>query len=256
MNCTTESPICIDGVGIATPDETLDADTLRQRAHCELLRQAAIKAGLLSPTDQPDGHGLLSEAASAAIETLLERTLEVPEPTPQDCQRHYAAHPSRFTTGERVHARHILFAVTPGIDLQALRRHAEATLLKVRCHEPHASDDLFAQAARTQSNCPSGTAGGSLGWLTAADCAPEFAREMFGKPEVGVLSRLVHSRFGLHVVEVLAREAGTLQPFEAVQAAVRLSLRQQAYVTALRRYLAQLADQATVVGVDLRSATA
>jgi len=55
---------------------------------------------------------------------------------------------------------------------------------------------------------------------------------------------------------VLAREAGTLQPFEAVQAAVRLSLRQQAYVTALRRYLAQLADQATVVGVDLRSATA
>jgi hypothetical protein len=42
-------------------------------------------------------------------------------------------------------------------------------------------------------------------------CAPEFAREIFGKPEVGVLPRLVHSRFGLHVVEVLAREPG-LEP--------------------------------------------
>ena len=59
-----------------------------------------------------------------------------------------------------------------------------------------------------------------MGWLTAQDCAPEFAREIFGKPEVGVLPRLVHSRFGLHVVEVLAREPGVEPPFEAVKSAV------------------------------------
>ena len=39
--------------------------------------------------------------------------------------------------------------------------------------------------------------------------------------EVGVLPRLVHSRFGLHVVEVLAREGGTAQAFESVRGAVR-----------------------------------
>ena len=83
------------------------------------------------------------------------------------------------------------------------------------------------------------------------DCAPEFAAEVFGHPEVGVLPRLVHSRFGLHVVEVLAREPGTQPPFEAVQAAVALSLRQMGYATTLRQCLQLLAADFEVEGVDL-----
>ena len=106
----------------------------------------------------------------------------------------------------------------------------------------------------TSSNCPSGAEGGDLGWLCAADCAPEFARELFGRAEVGVLPRLVHSRFGLHVVEVLAREPGVAQSFEAVRGAVAMSLRQLAYVTALRQYLQLLAGEAEVEGVDLDAA--
>jgi peptidyl-prolyl cis-trans isomerase C len=96
--------------------------------------------------------------------------------------------------------------------------------------------------------------GGDLGWLTPADCAPEFARELFGKPEVGVLPRLVHSRFGLHVVEVLAREGGVAQALEAVQGAVAMALRQQAWVTALRQCLQVLAGQAVVEGIELDAA--
>jgi len=69
-----------------------------------------------------------------------------------------------------------------------------------------------------------------------------------------VLPRLVHSRFGLHVVEVLEREPGAAQPFESVRAAVALSLRRQAYVTALRQYLQVLAGEATLEGVDLEAA--
>ena len=101
---------------------------------------------------------------------------------------------------------------------------------------------------------PAGEQGGELGWLRADDCAPEFARELFGHVEVGVLPRLVHSRFGLHVVEVLEREPGVAQPFEAVQSAVRMALRQQAYVTALRQCLKVLAGNAEVEGVDLDAA--
>ena len=93
-----------------------------------------------------------------------------------------------------------------------------------------------------------------LGWLGAADCAPEFARELFGHAEVGVLPRLVHSRFGLHVVEVLEREPGVAQSFESVRGAVAMSLRQQTYVTALRQYLSLLAGEAAVEGVELDAA--
>src|SRR5439155_22312800 len=130
---------------------------------------------------------------------------------------------------------------------------AETTLLEARGHDGK-NDDGFVNAARASSNCPSGAQGGDLGWLSAADCAPEFARELFGHAEVGVLPRLVHSRFGLHVVEVLAREPGVAPSFAAVRSPVIMSLRQLASVTALRQYLRLLAGKARIEGVDLETA--
>ena len=243
----------INGVALHTADYKLSADELRQRACTELLRQAAQAAGLLHASDAPSADGVISEAASSAIDTLLEQNLNMPEPSEEACRRHYAAHAGTYHTGERVRVRHILFAVTPGVDVVALRKRAEPIFLDVRCHDDQAAD-RFADAARKFSNCPSGAEGGDLGWLNTEDCAPEFARELFGHVEVGVLPRLVHSRFGLHVVEVLEREPGVAQPFESVRGAVAMSLRQQTFVTALRQYLRLLAGEATVEGVALDAA--
>ena len=78
--------------------------------------------------------------------------------------------------------------------------------------------------------------------------------EPFGQADVGVLPRLVHSRFGLHVVEVLAREPGVQQAFDAVRGAVSMSLQQKAFVSALQQYLRILAGAAVVEGVDLEAA--
>jgi peptidyl-prolyl cis-trans isomerase C len=244
----------INGVVLHLPDEVISLDELRQRAYSELLRQAAIGQGLLASSDAATADGVLSEEASSAIEILLEKNLAIPEPSEEACRRHHAAHQATYSTGERVHARHILFAVTPGVDVVALRNRAETTLLDVRCHDGQALDDAFAKAASTMSNCPSGAEGGTLGWLVHADCAPELAKELFGHKEIGVLPRLVHSRFGLHVVEILQREAGIEQPFEVVRGAVTLSLKQQTYVTALRQYMQLLAGEADMVGVDIEAA--
>ncbi len=249
----------VNGVALHTAEETLQPETLRQRACSELLRQAAQAAGMLATSDIASPDGVMSEAASVAIETLLEQHLQTPEPSEEACRRYYVANASRYRTGERVRARHILFAVTPGVDVAALRTRAEPVFLDVRCHDHRAGAavDRFADAARQFSNCPSGANGGELGWLGADDCAPEFARELFGhgvQGEVGVLPRLVHSRFGLHIVEVLARDPGVAQPFETVRSAVMNSLRQQTYVTALRQYLSLLAGAAVVKGVVLDAA--
>ena len=243
----------VNGVALHAPDEAPGDETLRQRACTELLRQAAIEAGLLSASDVPPTDGIVSEAASDAIEALLARSLAVPEPSDDACRRYFAAHAADYRTHDRARVRHILFAVTPGVDVRALRQRAEAALLDVRCHRDGESD-RFAAAAAELSNCPSGAKGGDLSWLTRGDCAPEFAREVFAGQEVGVLPRLVHSRFGLHLVEVLAREAGADQPFESVRGAVAMALRQTAYVTAVRQYLQLLAGAADVRGVALDSA--
>lgn len=243
----------VNGAALHASGEILPPDALRQRACTELLRQAAQSAGLLAAGDTAAVDGVISAAASSAIEALLERNLVLPEPTGEDCRRHYAAHQGRYRTGERVRVRHILFAVTPGVDVAALRRRAESIFLDVRCHDGQTADH-FADAARQWSNCPSGAEGGELGWLSTEDCAPEFARELFGHVEVGVLPRLVHSRFGLHVVEVLERDPGVAQPFESVRGAVANALRQQSFATALRQYLRFLAGAAVVEGVDIDAA--
>ena len=243
----------INAVPLNPSGQSVTREALRQRACTELLRQAAINAGLLEAADAAPSDGVISEAASQAIEALLERELQLPDPSDEASLRHHAAHPARYRTGERVRVRHVLFAVTPGMDVVKLRNRAETCLLDVRCHDGSARDG-FGKAARELSNCPSAEQGGELGWLATADCVPEFARELFGHVEVGVLPRLVHSRFGLHVVEVLEREPGVAQPFEAVHGAVRMALRQQTYVTALRQYLQVLAGNAVVEGVELDAA--
>jgi peptidyl-prolyl cis-trans isomerase C len=245
-SCKTQPRV--NGQPIAHADESPDDASLRQRACTELLRQAAQAQGLLRADDTPSEDGVLSQDACDAIERLLEQVLLVPEPDEAACRRHHAAQAASYRRGERVRLRHILFAVTPGVDIAALRTRAEQLLLEVR------SDDtrqLFATRAAALSNCPTGAQGGDLDWLTATDCAPEFGREVFGQAEVGVLPRLVHSRFGLHVVEVLQRDAGEALPFEAVKDAVRLTLRQHSWSTALRQYLQLLAGQARLQGVQL-----
>ena len=255
----------INGVPLHLPGESLQPEALRQRACTELLRQAAQAEGLLDAADAASSDGVISAAATTAIDALLESQLALPEPSEAACRRHFDANARSWRTGEKVHMRHILFALMPGMDVVALRNRAETCLLDVRCHDGKVSGkvsekvsgraaDDFARSAREFSNCPSGAEGGDLGWLSSGDIAPELARELFGQPQIGVLPRLVHSRFGLHVVEVIARKAGIDHTFEEVRGAAAMSLRRQTFVTALRQYLRLLAGQANVIGVDLDAA--
>lgn len=244
----------INGVPLQAADEVVDRETLRQRAYSELLRQAAQRAGLLAVGDAPSLDGVLSEAASMAIETLLEREIRIAPADEAACQRHYRAHTARFAQGEQVQAQHILFAATDGLDIAALRQRAESLLVSLRCEDEAA----FARAAAEYSNCPSGAQGGQLGWLHSADCAPEFAAALFAQDEagahIGVLPRLISTRFGFHIVRVQDRLPGHVQPFAAVHTAIAQTLEKQAYVTALRQYLNLLVAGATIEGLSLDSA--
>ena len=241
----------VNGVPLHSSDESPDTETLRQRACTELLRQQAQFKGLLSLSDQPAVQGAISQAAEKAIDQLLDNDLHLPDPTEEACERYYAAHP--MLLNEEVRLRHVLFAVTQGVDVAALRKRAEACLLELRVAGTQDAA-RFGDVARELSNCPSGREGGELGWLSRDDCAPEFAKEVFSSAEVGVLSRLVHSRFGLHVVEVLERKSGQPVAYEQARAGVVRALQQQAWTNAVRQYLQVLAGQAQLDGVDIDTA--
>ncbi len=244
----------VNDVALHGAGEVLGEEALRQRAYGELLRQAAQRAGLLASTDPGPIDGVHSEAASEAIEALLAREIQLPEPDDAACLRYYEAHPQRFARGERVRAAHILLAVTPGVDVAALRAHAEGLLVRLRCED----EASFAKAAAENSNCPSGEQGGGLGWLTREDCLPEVASVLFAQDDanrhMGVLPRLLSSRHGFHILRVDEREAGEVPSFEQVRGSVAALLRHQLSVTAMRQYLDLLAGQAQLQGVSLNQA--
>jgi peptidyl-prolyl cis-trans isomerase C len=231
----------VNGIALHEPGEHLTDEALRQRACTELLRQQADRLGIAGGT------------TSHAIETLLEQAIGLPEPTEEACRRLFDANPSRYAVGERLLLRHVLFAVTPGTDVNALRQRAEALLFELRCADP--GTDAFSAAAKRCSNCPTGADGGDLGWVTRDDCAQEFAQEVFGQQTVGILPRLVHSRFGFHVVEVCSREAGQQPEFSEVRQAIAQRLRQQTWTSALRQYLQLLVGEAELEGVDIEGST-
>lgn len=250
-----QAPASINGIALHAPGEPVDGDELRERAWSELLRQEAVRRGLLPRRNVLDAPQL-TPGEQQAIEAMLEQEAPLPAPGDDECRRYYEANRQRFVDGRQVHLRHILFAVTDGVDVHRLAVKAEEVLLELMRKD--APEGLFAQRARELSNCPSGREGGDLGWVGPQDCAEELANELFLQKNplhgLGLRPRLVHSRYGLHIVEVLGRKQGRQLTFEQVRDRIATDLSQQSRATALHQYIRLLAGRAVVEGVDLEGA--
>ncbi len=72
---------------------------------------------------------------------------------------------------------------------------------------------------------------------------------------MGVRPRLVHTRFGLHIIDVLGRKKGQLPPFEELHTQIVQRLTHQSRATALRQYMQLLVGQARVEGIELEGAS-
>ncbi|MDR6536712.1 peptidyl-prolyl cis-trans isomerase C [Variovorax soli] len=249
------APASVNGIALHRPGECPDEHTLRELAWTELLRQEAVRLGLLPPLDVQEAPPL-GEAEQEIVQRMLDRAIEIPAPSEAECRRYYDARRAHFAIGRRVHARHILFAVTQGIDVPKLAARAEQCLIELR-HKAVAPT-RFAERARELSNCPSGADGGDLGWIGPDDCADELTAELFhgesGRDALGLHPRLMHSRYGFHVIEVLQRDPGRQQSFEEVRQRITVQLAQQSRAKALHQYMQLLAGGAEVQGLVLQGA--
>jgi peptidyl-prolyl cis-trans isomerase C len=224
----------VNGVEVvAEADEPLEFAATR-----ELLRQRAIAAGLLDG----DGDG----AVAGAIEELLAREVKTPKPTEEEMLRYYEGHPDEFRSNDLVNARHILFQVTPAVNVPQLRARAEETL-NTLLREP----GRFAELAMELSNCPSGAQGGNLGQIGRGDTVPEFDKALFGTSRTGVSRDLVKTRYGFHIIAIDQRISGKALPFELVRDRIAAQLGAMVEARALRQYVNVLAGGAVLEGVDL-----
>ena len=228
--------VSVNGVAVTPkPDATNELSAAR-----ELLRQRAVAVGLLDD-------GSAEEAAiEKAIEELLAREVVTPSPTDEECRRYYDAHPQDFESGDLVHARHILFQVTPSVRIPEIRARAERTLNEL-LREP----ERFAAVAAEMSNCPSGQHGGNLGQIGRGDTMPEFEKAIFRLGPTGLLRELVKTRHGFHIVAVDQRIPGKRLPFDMVRDKIAERLRAMVEAKALRQYISVLAGKANIQGADL-----
>lgn len=232
--------ISVNGVEITGTDRI----TSEFAAARELLRQRAVAMGVLASdvTDEAE--------IENALEELLAREVLTPEPTEEECRRYYETHPQEFRSGDLVHARHILFQVTPAVPVPEIRARAEQTL-NALLREP----DQFEAVAREMSNCPSGQTGGNLGQIGRGDTVPEFEKALFRLGPTGLLHELVKTRYGFHIVAIDRRIPGEKLPFDVMHRQIADRLRSHVSDKALRQYVSVLAGQAKIYGVDLAGST-
>ena len=236
----------VNGIALLEAGQRPDAATLRERAWAELLRQEAVRQGLL-----PRHHDLQAPELSAGdqqvIADMLEREVPLQAVSQDEGRRFYESRKSHYVQGRLVHARHILFAVAGGVDVHQLAVRAEQALLELSRQDT--PPGRFAELARELSSCPSAAEGGDLGWLGPQDCADELANELFHQKEplrgIGLRPRLVHSRYGLHIVEVLGCKQGRQSSYEEVHDRIASQLAQVSQAKALHQYMQELAGRST-----------
>jgi peptidyl-prolyl cis-trans isomerase C len=131
-----------------------------------------------------------------------------------------------------------------------MRARAEQALNEL-LREP----ERFAAMARELSNCPSGQHGGSLGQIGRGDTVPEFEKALFGLRPPGLLTELVKTRYGFHIIAIDQRIPGSKLPSDLVRDNIGERLRAAVEQKALQQYVSMLAGQAEVVGVDLEGST-
>jgi peptidyl-prolyl cis-trans isomerase C len=249
--CSTPS-VVVNGVGLAGLQPRSDPDVLACRVVDELLRQRAVAAGLLA--DAGDGLApALDDDARQVITSMLAQLLEVPAVTDDTCEAVYAANPQRYVCGQALHVRHILFAVTPEVNVHDLLVQAERAL--VALSRPGVGAGRFAEIAAQVSACPTGPSGGDLGWIGPGDCEPELANELFEQSHsrwgMGVHPRLIHTGRGFHIVEVLGRRKGRQMAYAEARTRIVMELICQHRRRSLEHDLRGLLAEARLQGVHV-----
>lgn len=184
----------------------------------------------------------------ARLRRLFDAELRLPTADEATCRRWFEANRARFRTPPAWHAVHLLIAADPAdaAERASARACAEAALAQAK-QEP----ERLAELAAALSDCPSREDGGDLGLVTPGSTVPEFEAALRATEPGSVHEAVVESRYGFHVLRVLAREDGRDLPFEAVKGQIAERLEEAAWRRAAHQFMALLAARADVEGIVL-----
>ncbi|MHB0950857.1 MAG: peptidylprolyl isomerase [Allorhizobium sp.] len=255
--------VSVNGVEIAESDILAEAQNhpaenpgaallaaARALAVRELLLQRAHELNITAKPDT-DAEGRSETDEDAAIRRLIEEEVSVPSATPEECRRFYENNREKFRSEPIFEASHILFAADPADQSARDAARGDAERLAAVLLE-HPSE--FATMARTHSACPSGAQGGNLGQLTRGSTVAEFERALARMEEGQITPVPVESRFGFHIIRLERRIDGEQLPFDFVEPRIAGWLEASTWAKAVSQFIAILAADATITGIDVLGA--
>jgi peptidyl-prolyl cis-trans isomerase C len=209
----------------------------------QILLAEAAKRGINDHDPEPG-----EEPDEAAIRRLLETELNIPEPSEDELGRWYVRNQERLRLPDLWHVQHLLIAADPK-DARAteLAKSRAEELLEQVLSEP----DRLTELAREFSDCASGSQGGDLGLIERGSTVPEFEACLASVQAGEVCPTVIQSRYGAHVIRVLAHECGRVPPFAGVRKRIAEFLQEASWRQGVQGYIAALAARARIQGFDL-----
>ena len=179
---------------------------------------------------------------------LMQREVQVPDISDEECQRYFSANPDKFITSPILEVDHILLAA----DKEDLDQRAEAKELADGLLEQiQQQPQLFSDFAMRHSMCPSKEQGGSLGQISKGQTVPEFEKVLFLADE-GLLSRPVETRYGYHITRINRRIEGQPLEFDQVEEKIKTYLNEKVHRKALAQYIELLISDADIEGFEFQ----
>ncbi|MBC7189280.1 peptidyl-prolyl cis-trans isomerase [Candidatus Aerophobetes bacterium] len=145
--------------------------------------------------------------------------------TEEEMKEYYNEHLEEFEVEEERRASHILVKLSPDAPTDE-RLKAEEKIEKIKKLLEEKKD--FAELAREYSDDrASAERGGDLGWFTYDMMTPEFSKAVFSLKEVGEVSGVVESPYGLHLIRLTGIKPAHRKSFDEVREEIRKFLIQQ-----------------------------
>ncbi len=248
---------------VPLPPDPSPAAVEAVRARLERLRARALAgedfarlARLYSQSPDREQGGDLGWIAEEAAPPLLRGVMALPDGAVSKPVRSPAgfhlfrvvAHRTRTIARpkayEEVRLRQILLRV-PRDATPAERARIRAEAERLARELARADDEAFARRAREVSQGPNADKGGDLGWLRTDQMLPELARAA-ARLAPGQTSGVVESRFGLHVLRLVARRHVDPASFEALRDQIEQALVAAAMQERLPAWIADLRARARI----------
>lgn len=209
---------------LATPEAAnviLPASSLRQ-AEAEIRGRYESDAAFIADLER-------SELDRASLSLAIERELKVEAVLERvarqsvvvsdtDVELYYLLHRDRFCRPENRTLRHILITINE--DLPGSDRATASSRIDEICARLKKSPKRFGEQALKHSECPTAMNGGQLGRMKRGQLYPELEEVAFTLAP-GVVSDVVESPLGFHVLQCVSVEASCELPFSAVREKIR-----------------------------------